>query len=144
MQEARCFSFETLLLSVLGYRESASSDISQTTGIFMMMLHNLRHRGNGFPSPSVGLPDFRWLTMSRSPFGHFSNHPNAPLPCFTSLRISPAYAGTGLRRRSSIRPRIFSNRFLGMATSANWNVTERPWRSTLAPIFTSFSRNEVN
>ena len=37
--------------------------------------------------------------------------------------ISSAYAGTGLRRRSSIRLRIFWNKLLGTATSANWNVT---------------------
>ena len=34
-----------------------------------------------------------------------------------------AYAGAGLRRRSSIKLRIFRNRSLGTATSANWNVT---------------------
>ncbi len=32
-------------------------------------------------------------------------------------------AATGLRRRSSIKLRIFRNRSLGTATSANWNVT---------------------
>ena len=38
----------------------------------------------------------------------------------------PAYAGTGLRRRLSIRLRIFRNSSLGTATSASWNVTYRP------------------
>ncbi len=33
--------------------------------------------------------------------------------------ISPAYAGAGFGRRSSIRLRIFRNRSLGTATSAN-------------------------
>ncbi len=31
-----------------------------------------------------------------------------------------------------------------MATSANWNVIYRPWLTTLAPIFTSFSHSVVN
>ncbi len=62
---------------------------------------------------------------------------------FTLPSISSAYAGTGLRRRSSIRLRIFRNRLQGTATSANWNVTYRPWRTTLALILTSFSRSVV-
>ena len=45
---------------------------------------------------------------------------------FTSPLISSAYAGTGLGRRSSIKPKIFWNKLLGTATSANWNVTYRP------------------
>ncbi len=31
-----------------------------------------------------------------------------------------------------------------MATSADWNVIYRPWLTTLAPIFTSFSHSVVN
>ena len=58
--------------------------------------------------------------------------------------IIPAYAGTGLRRRSSIRPSIFSNKLLGTPTPANWNVTYLPWRTILVPIFTSFFRNVVS
>jgi len=58
--------------------------------------------------------------------------------------MSPAYAGAGLRRRSSIRLKIFRNSALGTATSANWNVAYQPWRTTLAPIFTSFSRSVVS
>jgi len=42
---------------------------------------------------------------------------------FTSPWIFSAYAGAGLRRKSSIRLRIFRNKLLGTATSANWNVT---------------------
>ena len=46
------------------------------------------------------------------------------LSCRFHLAIDfPAYAGTGLRRRSSIKLRIFRNSSLGTATSANWNVT---------------------
>ena len=44
----------------------------------------------------------------------------------TSPLISSAYAGTGLGRRSSIKLKIFWNKLLGTATSANWNVTYRP------------------
>ncbi len=55
--------------------------------------------------------------------------------------MSPAYAGAGLRRRSTIRLRIFRNSSLGTTTSANWNVTYRPWFTTLAPILISFSRS---
>jgi hypothetical protein len=42
---------------------------------------------------------------------------------FTVSSIVSAYAGTGLRRRSSIMLRIFWNKLLGTATSANWKVT---------------------
>ena len=45
---------------------------------------------------------------------------------FSSPLISSAYAGTGLGRRSSIKLKIFWNKLLGTATSANWNVTYRP------------------
>jgi len=58
--------------------------------------------------------------------------------------MSLAYAGAGLRRRSSIWLKIFRNNALGTATSANLNVTYRRWRTTLAPIFTSFSRSVVS
>ncbi len=54
------------------------------------------------------------------------------------------YAGAGLRCRSSIRPRIFWNKLLNTATSSNWKVTYLPWRTTLAPIFTNFSRSVVS
>ncbi len=37
--------------------------------------------------------------------------------------VFSAYAGTGLRRRSSISPKIFWNRLRDKATSANWKVT---------------------
>jgi len=49
--------------------------------------------------------------------------------------ISSAYAGAGLGRRSSIKLKIFWNKLLDTATSANWNVTYRPCCTTFAPIF---------
>ncbi len=36
------------------------------------------------------------------------------------------------------------NRHLGIATSASWNVIQRPWRTTLAPILIGFSREVSN
>ena len=45
-------------------------------------------------------------------------------PVFSTLpSISSAYAGTGLRRRSSIKAKIFWNKIFDTATSASWNVT---------------------
>jgi len=38
---------------------------------------------------------------------------------------------------------MFGNKFFGTATSANWNVTYRPWPTTFAPNFTDFSRSVV-
>ncbi len=55
--------------------------------------------------------------------------------------IFPAYAGTGLRRNPSTHRRISRNGFRGAATSASWNVTYRPWRTTLAPVLTGVSRS---
>src|SRR5664280_252123 len=40
--------------------------------------------------------------------------------------------------------RMSWNNSLGTATSAIWKMTLRPWRTTLAPIFTSFSRRLVS
>lgn len=42
------------------------------------------------------------------------------------IGFSPAYAGTGLQRRSSIKIRTFRNRIFSIAASAIWNVTYRP------------------
>ena len=45
-------------------------------------------------------------------------------PVFSTLpSISSAYAGTELRRRSSIKAKIFWNKIFDTATSASWNVT---------------------
>ena len=54
------------------------------------------------------------------------------------------HGGKGAGRSPSMRRRIFWNNTLGTATSASWNVTYRPWLTTFAPIFTSFSRSVVN
>ncbi len=52
--------------------------------------------------------------------------------------------GKGAGRSPSMRRRIFRNSSLGTATSANWNVTYRPWLTTFAPIFTNFSHSVVS
>ena len=74
------------------------------------------------PQPSDGLI----LEIGPRPEGHYPDFPpfrqTSPV-VFTWPSIFPAYTGTGLRRRSSIRLRIFRNSSLGTATSANWNVT---------------------
>ena len=49
------------------------------------------------------------------------------------------HGGKGAGRSPSMSRRIFRNKSLGTATSASWNVTYRPWLTTLAPIFTNFS-----
>ena len=60
---------------------------------------------------------------------------------FEERRFPSAYAEAGLRYNSSIRRKISRNMSRDTATSANWNVTYRLWRPTLAPILTSFSRS---
>ncbi len=54
------------------------------------------------------------------------------------------HAGRGAGRSPLMRRRIFWNKLLGTAISANWKVTLRPWRTTLAPILTGFSRGVVS
>ncbi len=50
------------------------------------------------------------------------------------------HGGKGAGRSPSMRLRIFRNSSLG---TADWNVTYRPCRTTLAPILMSFSSGEV-
>ena len=95
------------------------------------------------PQPTDGLI-FRLSCVRKAICPYFSSSRHTPPVDFTWPSIFPAYAGAGLGRRSSIRLRISRNRFRGTATSANWNVTYRPWLTTLEPIFTSFSRSVVS
>ena len=53
------------------------------------------------------------------------------------------HGGNGAGRSPSISRRISRNGFLGTATSANWNITYRPWLTTLAPILFGFSHSVV-
>ncbi len=66
--------------------------------------------------------------------------PPVVLPRYGFPRPTPE---RGLARRSSIRRRISRNRLRGTGTSANWNVTYRPCRTTLARILISFSSKAV-
>ncbi len=50
------------------------------------------------------------------------------------LNRSPSWRQGSSR---SIRRRISANRLREMATSASWNVTYRPCRTTLAPVLTA-------
>src|SRR5208282_5716420 len=51
---------------------------------------------------------------------------------------------TGGGRSSAMSRRMSANRFLGIATSAIWKATERPWLTTFAPILMSFSLRLVS
>ena len=62
-----------------------------------------------------------------------------PLP--TDRRSSQT--GTGSTRNQAIRARIRPNIRPDTATSAIWKVMQRPWRTILAPILTSFSLSVV-
>ncbi len=95
------------------------------------------------PQPTDGLI-FRFSCFRKAICPYFPSSRHTPPVDFTWPSIFPAHAGAGLRRRSSIRLRIFRNSSFGMATSANWNVTYRPWMTTFAPIFTNFSRSVVS
>ncbi len=61
----------------------------------------------------------------------------------TAYSALVAMIGGGIANLA-IRLRIAENKFRVTATSANWNVTYRECRVTLAPILTSFSRNVVS
>ncbi len=104
------------------------------------------HRqGNGIPSVAIRGPDFGDRSSFGRPFAQIFHHSDTLLLSISPGRRFPsAYAGAGLRRRSSIKLKIFWNKLLDTATSANWNVTYRPWLTTLAPIFTNFSRSVVS
>jgi len=101
-------------------------------------------QGNSIHYAAIRWPDFSERPPFGRSFGHFSRHPDTlPPAAFSSPSISSTYAGAGLRRNSSIRRRISRNRFRETATSAIWNVTQRPGWTFLAPILTSASRNVV-
>ncbi len=122
-----------------------STDIPQMTSKFVEVVPPSHQQGNYIPFAAIRWHDFGNRPSFGRSFAHIFRHPDTPLPpFFTSQWISSAYAGTGLRRRSSIRLRIFRNRSLDTATSASWKVAYRPWRTTLAPILTSFSRSVVS
>ena len=100
------------------------ADISQITFKSVAIILELRRRCSVAPSAGDRWPDFGHLTVLGSPFDQFCRNPDTPYPVFFTLPlITPVYTGTGLGRRSSIKAKIFRNKFLDIATSANWNVT---------------------
>ncbi len=112
------------------------------TSKFVEIVSPSYHQRNCIPIAAIRWHDSGNRPPYGRPFARIFRHPDALLPSFfASPWISPAYAGAGLGRRSSIRLRIFRNKLLGTAISASWNVMYRPWRPTLAPILTSFSRS---
>ncbi len=120
-----------------------SADISQMTSRFAEIIPPYHRRGNRVFSAANRWPDFSVFLCLEGHLSIFSTIQTYPSCRFHWPSISPAYAGTGLRRKSSIRLRMFRNKFLGTATSASWKVTYRPWLTTLAPILISFSRSVV-
>ncbi len=86
-------------------------------------------------------------------YGDETSYPGMIYPWLDTLRLlnglahpdalrHAGFGGGG--RRSAIKPRTCANRARDTAISASWNVTYRPWRTTLAPILTSFCRSIVN
>ncbi len=81
-----------------------------------------------------------------------TSYPGMIYPWLDTLRLLNGLANPDALRhavldsralRFAINPRTCANRERDTATSASWNVTYRPWRTTLAPILTSFSRSVV-
>ena len=68
-----------------------------------------------------------------------------PLPtvCTGSDCCGAQHRAGGSGRSAAMASSICPNSARGTMTSAIWNVTDRPWRTILAPIFTSRSRNVV-
>jgi len=71
-------------------------------------------------------------------------HLSRGFDCTHDKRTPHAGPGSGGGRNCAINRRISANNILDTATSANWNVTYRPWQTTLVPILTSFSRSVVS
>src|SRR5262249_18930700 len=90
---------------------------------------------------------WRWSTWASaprkgwrwgSPWSTTSRRPRSSPPATND------HPGLGAARSRPIRTRIAANNARGTATSANWNVTDLAWDTTLAPILISFSRSVVS
>jgi len=93
-----------------------------------------RRRWRLFGAPE---PENADLMLIRTQFSHR----------FATERVAVAShgaTGAGDERSFAINANMFANRWRGMATSAIWNATYRPWLTTFAPILISFSRSVVN
>jgi hypothetical protein len=93
-------------------------------------------------------PSFPWARERRlgrlgAVFGRSGTHLTGQVVVVHRFRRSCQERG-GLGRKRSIRRRILANGARGIATSANWNTTWRPWRTIRAPIKTSFRHRVVS
>ncbi len=115
--------------------------VSQMTSRFAEIIPAYHRRRNRVFSaaPTDGLI-FRFSCVRKAICPYFPSSRHTPPVDFTWPSIPSAYAGAGLRCRSSTRLRIFRNSSFGTATSASWNVTYRPWLTTFAPILTTLDR----
>ena len=116
-------------------RCNSLTDIPHIPSKFVEFVPLSHRQGNCIPYAAIRWHDFGNRPALGRPLGHFSRHPDDTSP------VAVDFIAAGLRRRSSIKLRIFRNRSLGTATSANWNASGhvgQPW-----PRFTSLSRNVV-
>ncbi len=91
-------------------------------------------------------PDPDHQERCERPFSRLGRIPGAPRlsvgtgPC----QLWCQHRTTRRLRRSLIISRMRRNRSLGTATSAIWKIVYLAWVTTLAPIFTPFSRSDVS
>ena len=92
---------------------------------------------NGFErrAPAGEVTDFVAIGPSERWFGAVKAYLSYRLTSETHDRAVHADTGGGCGRSSAISRRMSRNSVLGTATSAIWNVTVRPWLTTLARQF---------
>ena len=91
-----------------------------SNSVSMVMLPKITPLLERFSAPTFRIPRFSSIGRVQKPIRQYfpSSRRTSPVMS-TSPWISSAYAGTDLRGRSSIRFKIFWNKLLGTATSAN-------------------------
>ena len=103
-------------------RKNDLADIFQITYEFMVIVPRLQRFGMVFLR---SVPDNQIFVGWQCPEDHLPHFPSSrrtsPI-VFTSPWISSAYAGTGLRHRSSISRRMLASSLLGIASSASRSV----------------------
>jgi hypothetical protein len=107
----------------------ALADISQVTFISEPMAAVPRYRRKKFCSAAIRQFQFGDLAVFATPHPHNFRHPDAPPVSLSPRRRFPRPTPERIFvvDHPSIRPKIFWNKPLGRATSANWNVTHLPW-----------------
>ena len=112
--------------------QRSQPDISQTTSRFAEIIPPYDVEGTEFSPQPTDVLIFRFSCVRKAICPYFPSSRHTPPVDITWPSIFPAYAGAGLRCcRSSIKLSIFRTSSLGTATSANWNVTYRPWLTAL-------------